>query len=613
MIVPEVELAVDSVIEKLNPREFIDDDGAKRQIFTFKGTKGSKVEVVFYAKEDLPFNKEILQMKQGFILGGSPIFRDEDEWKKFTEDVAASSVNPKLHPFNIHDLRRQLAVENGQALFFVENTPEHLLDLAFILGLNDPKWREARKRAVVDRQYTTEVREVVDNLIAGTVVNNQGQLRKRENQEGEALVLLSLLGDEQATQKLAARREVVAKVDGQGEAVRAAQIEELKTRLLTEGARVVMDYKAYHTTKYKPIITEEGIYIRSTFDASGGQLLRNTVHFSLAGPVSERLGGGGWESMDFVISADLSEIRRFNGNPKNMSEIDTYLTVSPGEYVFLPEAKITMPGKLPPGIFRQEDGKVTLYRKGPYSAADIDTIIETIYYNIHLHGWSIHERLEGIFKSVLAKKQSGGLSTEKVLRSAEWFQEYSDFFENLTWEKIALSLRTVGVKETVIQQLQNSPYGDVVNKEDIFEITQKIQEWLGVVVRDGDFTESLGHGEGSPESLSVALLAYSWGAKGTTSRQAHFNDSDGLGAEKGPYKILEEAKRVKQQIIAYDQKVESGLGVMDLGLRPRFVDYYKEAVDATDRENLMEYVRRYRGRFSDDPKIRRMHYLAGII
>ncbi len=50
--------AIPNPVEKLHPVDFVDADGAQRELFTFEDKTGHKVKVVFYTREELPFPKK---------------------------------------------------------------------------------------------------------------------------------------------------------------------------------------------------------------------------------------------------------------------------------------------------------------------------------------------------------------------------------------------------------------------------------------------------------------------------------------------------------------------------------------------------------------------------
>ncbi len=305
-------------------------------------------------------------------MGEPPKHRDRQEWNEFVGDVKAASGNDNpLHPRSFH-LRE--AIKAGNALFFVENTPVHILDLAFHLGLEGKEWRNARQKAAHEKIYTNEVIDVLDDMIAGTVINNEGSLVRRQDQRGEALAVLALLGDNDARETLDKKKDVMLRMDEEKDKQHKEFAERRYRELLAEGRRLPDKVLATHVTKYKPMITEKGVLIQSSFDGTNGVMTRNTIHFSLRGPISGAFGGGDWEAMPYVVTGDLSKIRDVNGNPLMINEIDTYFLVNPGQPLLIPEAELTMPGNLPKGTIEEMRGGTRFYKSKDLAPEDIDKL-----------------------------------------------------------------------------------------------------------------------------------------------------------------------------------------------------------------------------------------------
>lgn len=598
-----------SPVEKLKPQEFVDADGAKRQLFTFN-KRGAPVGVVFYAKEDLPFSEDVLKEKEGFVLGGPPNFRDIGEWDSFLGDVQKAS---KTHhsPTAIHNFNRQKAVDSGEAVFFVENNSVSILDMAFILGLEGSDLRNERKAAAIDRRFGPMVKSIIDNAIAGTVVDDEGKITKRENQEGEALALQALLGDGDAQALLEKKRQVLEKRDFEKKERIDEWASKTVERLTKEGVRMPQHVIATHTTRYKPVITEEGIELQTSFDATGGKSLRGNIHFSTVGAVDSRLGGGGWDEMPYVISGDLKAIRDRNGNPRKIAEIDTYFTVSPGERLVVPNAHLTMPGWVPEGVLRENRGRVTIYKNKDLTARDVDAVL-TDYYDKRYSQGLILEKVKDCFNSVLwSKKVNDGKADSRR-------EGYIAFIEKLNPEKFLNDTRQQGIQEAVKEALVGYSQSEA---DDIVNLSKGMESVFVTAIRNGGFYSTTGSGEDSQESKALVLLAASWGTRGDTSRQAHFNDPEGLGLEAAvSYPVLREAKRARERLGSYDR--EERETPSDGTLRtPRFfyesfdIGYgaNQKKVSLNSRAEIMEAVREDRGFLSEDPRTRRMHYLAGVI
>ncbi len=92
-----------------------------------------------------------------------------------------------------------------------------------------------------------------------------------------------------------------------------------------------------HTTKYLPKRNTNGdLYIATSAMAKGFKTIRPTVHATLNHVVREH-GYGSWADAQFVILAPYKDIVTKNGNPVEVSMVDTYWSSSPDKGLILPE------------------------------------------------------------------------------------------------------------------------------------------------------------------------------------------------------------------------------------------------------------------------------------
>ena len=92
-----------------------------------------------------------------------------------------------------------------------------------------------------------------------------------------------------------------------------------------------------HTTKYLPKRNTNGdLYIATSAMAKRFETLRPTVHATLNHIVSDH-GYGSWSDAQFVILAPYNDIVTKNGNPVEVSAVDTYWSLSPDKGLILPE------------------------------------------------------------------------------------------------------------------------------------------------------------------------------------------------------------------------------------------------------------------------------------
>lgn len=601
-------------IEKLHPVEFTDEDGARRQPFTFENRKGNKIKAVFYTREELPFAQEVVRGNWAVVLGEPPKHRDRSEWEGFVKDVKNTSENK--NPLNSDGFGLREAIAVDKALFLVENTPVHILDLAFYLGLEGKGWRQARQKAALDGIYTAEAISFIDDMIAGTTVGEDGKLRQRQNQEGEALAVLALLGDPEARKVLDARKRVLEELDAKREEgykeFRRSKFE----KLAGEGIEVPKgEVRATHVTAYRPRITEKGILIRSSFDGTQGAVTRNTIHFALGGEISSAYGGGGWEDMPYVVTGDLSETREANGNPLMINPVDTYFLVNPGQPLLVPGGHLTIPGWLPSGTIREIGDNITIYKNKGFTPEDIDRLFSDYY---DKKPYYAKEEARGRFKAWLGswlRNLTGRVFDENGEEKAKDIKIY-EFAKSLDAEEIFSNLRTVGIEAAAHKLLGDNR---LFNQNDVKRIIEKVERWLATKTRNAGFSEEVA---GYYDNREIEMLAASWGTQGSSRSQAHSEDiHGGFGLTNYAGKVFDQVRRTKRELAEWDRKMrENPRALIELRQPWVSVDYGALAprINVEDRKSIMEYFRSHRFDLSIEDKIiksenRRMFFVAGVI
>lgn len=604
-------------IEKLHPVEFTDEDGAQRQLFTFENKKGNKIRVVFYTREELPFAQEIVKDKYAVVLGEPPKHRDGSEWEEFLKDVKSTSDNKS--PLNPSGFSLPDAIAADKILFLVENTPVHILDLAFYLGLEGKEWREARQKAALDRIYTKEVISLIDDMVAGTAVGENGELRQRQNQEGEALAVLALLGDKDAKEILSGKRMVLEDSDKERLRRRQEFYQQKLEALEKEGVDMPKgNVRVTQVTAYRPQVTERGILVRSSFDGTGGVMTRGTVHFTLGGEITSAYGGGGWEDMPYVITGDLSKIREANGNPLMINPVDTYFLVNPGQALLIPGGHLTMPGWLPSGTIREVRDNITIYKSEGFTAEDIDRLFID-YYDDRLYyaKEEAQERFKKWLWSWLWKDpnlsgrpfdENEGIKARNMKANA--------FAEGVDSEEIFKDLRTIGIERAAHKLLDNN---DLFDASDVNCVIQEIGRWLATKIRNGSFSEEV---TGYYDRKEIEMLAASWGTKGSSRSQAHAEDLEGgSGLQYVAGKLFSAVKERKDELADWDRRAKTDKPPLELRQRRIQIRYgdFDQLVNVEDRKSIMEYFREHiRMNLSEmikwtRPELRRMFFVAGVI
>ncbi len=589
--------------EKLHPKDFIDADGTQRQLFTFETKSGNQVGAVFYSKEDLPFNAEIVRGKQAFVFGDKPNFRDETEWRDFLQDLSEASDNKD--PLNRQTIKVNDAVSSNNAVIFVENTPVNILDLAFVLGAEGKHLRDARKQAS-QMQYTDEVLSLIDDMVAVSIIGEDGKVRHREDQIPEALTVLKILADSAAIHEIQKRKKVVDDLDRERAGERQRKLHERYEELRLEGVVPAKDYRVYHTTRYKPKKVEGGWEIQTTYDATGGKTLVDSIHFNPNQAVDSHIGGS-WDDAEYVIDANLKDIvmgNRDNARLRTISPFDIYFTVSPGRRLFIPRGHLTRPGSLEAGLFQKDIDDETVYKKGTLLPQEIDSFLSK-HWHSDKDDWRIKRELEdGAFSALyykLPEKERIEMGPDSEFRA-----NFQDFIENWNLDEFFRLCRTDGIKVAVEEALKG--YKNIHDINDTQAIIKKVNEWFITKIRNRSMYPSPQMAWGQGNDQRIEMLACELGARFDSTMEAHFHENF-VGSIGSIYHLF---KRVAER-----KKYFSGSNADLEYSNPNWMydDESQSPLNPNNREEVMIRIRRFRKRYSydDDVNLRRMNFLAGIL
>lgn len=162
------------------------------------------------------------------------------------------------------------------------------MELVEKLGNTDPSIRQI-KDEIEKGIYSEKTLYFLDQVIAADYID-QNTFIKKANPYGEALVILSLLGDIQAKKIISQKIDVMRKLDWERDQNFKLSQKEIIDRQEIYGKIEALDPSelvCVHTTRYKPVLDDTQEFIVSTtFDAAKRQP-RNTVHTSLNHKVEE--------------------------------------------------------------------------------------------------------------------------------------------------------------------------------------------------------------------------------------------------------------------------------------------------------------------------------------
>lgn len=336
--VPQTETR--QLVEKLlSPRLETDNAGFIRKVYEYNGITFS-----FRGREEFP-TYSTFNESDTTILGEMPRLSQESEYQEYINSAHAGQIEQK-------QARHYSATKSLLGV----------VDLALALGSHDERLIKIKADLQNDR-YGSEALELIDQLVACNYVRN-GTVENTPDIDAEAVVILSLLGNEEATHVV--NRKV-------------AEIEELdhqKPKLslpgwVPEKPLEAADFVCVHATSYKPEEDFSGNYlVKTTSDALGGITIRNTVHVSLNHRVSAHEFGS-WSQMGYVILAPLDKMINENGLPESLDPVDSWWTRSPGEPLRFPDATLISSGGYLDNQLILEEGRVVRIKSEGYKKRDI--------------------------------------------------------------------------------------------------------------------------------------------------------------------------------------------------------------------------------------------------
>lgn len=378
---PTVELkSTEAVLAELKPRQIEAQEGSRHTIYTFETKDGKPVEVLFYSPNELPLVESEVKGKTVVINGDDPRWRTNEEWEDFSLMTIRASANAESAQQSYAQQVKE-AVASGKGMLLVEAGPEALLETAEQLGMElDESLQEALSE-LREKRLTGAGLEVIDSVLAGNLIDDEGKFRIEHQHEGEALYLLSLVGDKEAQQLLAKKRGVIQESDKKRGAERKAKFAEQRREDEKSGqeALELKELVAVHATRYLPKKGAENLEIPTSFEASGWQIPRDTIHFALNHEVAPHMYGT-WEDVPYVVISPLSDMIEVNGNPTVLNTVDTFWEVGPGKRLKLPEnTAIVQPGDLPKGeIIAGVETNNVRYKASGLAPEDIITLSQEL-------------------------------------------------------------------------------------------------------------------------------------------------------------------------------------------------------------------------------------------
>ncbi|MBP8591059.1 hypothetical protein KBI33_01160 [Candidatus Shapirobacteria bacterium] len=344
------------VRERLRPKVERDNAGFERKVFTLNGVTFS-----FKGREELPIYATLTSSRSIF-LGEAPNWVEPEDFQKYQEQLRLTQTQ-----------------KSAPEHFVVNKTLMGVVELAIKLGSKDTTLSQLREE-LAEGVYSPRSLLLIDALFALNYVDFTG-FGSKPSSNAEAVVLLSLLGDPQAQSAVSEAVETLRRHE------RSKQVREERAKSSGESLRP-QDLCVVHATRYEPESTEDGEFlVKTTFDATGGKVLRNTVHTALNHKVAGHMYGS-WADAGYVVISPFESMIRKNGVPTVLNTVDTYWATNPGEPLIFADGTLVAPGGGEiEGLF-EEEGNIVKFKSEGLDVQDLVSLSEYARRNGYLYDFS---------------------------------------------------------------------------------------------------------------------------------------------------------------------------------------------------------------------------------
>lgn len=233
-----------------------------------------------------------------------------------------------------------------------------------------------------------------------------------------------------------------------------------------------------HCTHYMPRINKNGeLFIQNTAAATGGEIPRATVHFTLNHTVVAN-NGGSWTDKGIVILAPYDSLVEKNNKPAGFKIDDTFFSVGADAGLILPEnSRIVKP--VNDGPLYQIGEKVSTYKTDNFTDDEIELI----------KSWMPYRTLQDYDRYDKGDVDNAELQIVLQLMPAEIVKSYEiakdkkafikGFYEEQKYEILNSVLRDNVVAETA----KKMGYRTIArNESNLWDVDRKMQS---VALRDG--------------------------------------------------------------------------------------------------------------------------------
>ncbi|MDA1208561.1 MAG: hypothetical protein O2904_00840 [bacterium] len=356
-----------------------DNAGADRAVYSVNGKT-----FAFRSREELP-EYETAAASKTRMVGGGPRETSLDDFQEYEQRMSVGNEGSSEH------------LSATKSLLGVVET-------AIALGSEDESL-EVLKEEIQSGHYSKRALALIDAIIACDYVS-YSEFTEEKTTDGEAVVVLALMGDRNAQEIVAKKLHSLQYTDAH---IRDGEnfYRDLKK---TEGEPFdTSELAIVHATSYEPQRTEEGEFdIRTTFDATNGEIPRNSMHTTLNHKVTSHMQGN-WDSSGYTLVSTLDNMMEANGPPMVLHSIDTYWTRDPGEKLRFHNAVMVRWGGDLGDDFYKRDGEYMNVKSEGFTAQDIVKLNDMAEMRSNVYGLSVE--LSAAFQRYVKDESNALLKT----------------------------------------------------------------------------------------------------------------------------------------------------------------------------------------------------------
>lgn len=285
--------------ELLAPRNEVDNAGFKRRVYSYKETGFS-----FRGKEELPII-ETFDNSKTILLGSDPVHVSSDNYQKYLNEIIKTD---------------ETSPNNLPTHYLTTKDIQGVISLALELGATDPNLIRVLDE-VNSGIYSGRALDLIDKLVAVNCITDDKKewSKKLTSGDAEAVVVLSLLGNDEANNYINTKLEQMRNLD----ILRESKEE--------KGKPIDIEKQVYvHATRFKPILNGNTYEVKTIGDATNWEYVRNTVHVSLNHKVVSHMMGK-WDTAPYVLISPMKDVVQASGLPESDQEWDTWWVLNPGE------------------------------------------------------------------------------------------------------------------------------------------------------------------------------------------------------------------------------------------------------------------------------------------